>query len=108
MRWYRIPTELVPVLGNGEVFSQHPRREQDRLLNLLVAGAAADIPLDALLDLGEGWIGFNIQERLCADDHPGGAEAALHRPRLGEGVGVDRRLAFAQPLDGGHTLALKL
>ena len=94
------------LMGRLGALTEHLGGQQNRVLNLLVAGAAADIVAQGELDLIPGGIGVGVDEALGAHDHAGGAEAALHRAAVGEGVGVHILLPVGEALAGDHPLAL--
>src|SRR5262249_17469872 len=77
--------------------------------DLLVAGAAAEIPRQRLADLVVGRIRRPAEERRGRDDEPGGAEAALH------GAGLDERVLHrmevavgAEPFHGDGVWPVRL
>ena len=85
------------------------RGSLDRLDDLLVAGAAAEVAGEALLDLGAGRVRREGEQRLRGDELARDAEAALR------GAGVEERLlermepiAGRQPLDGADGRAVRL
>ena len=90
------------------VLAEEVRRHQDGVLDLLVASAAADVAADGGLHVrAAGGKGF-IEELLGGDHHAGDAEAALHRARRRERVGVDRLFAETQALDGENVRSFQL
>jgi hypothetical protein len=68
-----------------------------------VAAAAAEIPVESLLDLVVRWFGISIQERFCHHDHPVHAVTALRRLLLDkrnlQRVGVLQRAQTFQRSD---------
>src|SRR3954468_7215522 len=70
-------------------------READRVHDLLVAGAAAQVARQRLADVRVARVGVALQHLVGGDQQPRRAEAAL------DGAGVDERL-----LDGGEFRAL--
>ena len=86
--------------------AEHPRRQKDRFFDLLIAGAAADVHADRVLDLRRRRIGIAVNEPLCRHHHAGRAEAALHGARLGERIGVDCALARRESFAGDDVFAL--
>ena len=82
--------------------------QQNRINDLHIAGAAADIVSDGVGRLLPGGIGIHIQQSLGAHHHTGDAEAALNRPRHAEGVGIDLLFKIGQPLHRDDGLALQL
>ena len=95
-------------LGQRQFLPQQPGRAQDRLFNLGVAGAAADVAMERLLDLGRGRIRLGVQQALGADHHPRDAEAALDRPGVGESPGIDLLLALGEALHREHRPPVQL
>ena len=93
-------------LGELTLFAEVIRREQDRVLDLLVAGTAAEIALDGFLDVSACRVEGFIQQRLCRDDHARDAEAALYRARFSKAVLIDAHLPGVDALDGQHLFAL--
>src|SRR5487761_2728963 len=90
----------------------------DRLHDVHVAGAAAEVAGDAVADLVLGRVGVLLQEPGGLHDHPRGAEAALEpvlvQDRLRGRVGgpalphpLDRGDLAAVRLDGKHRAALR-
>ena len=92
--------EPVPVVGQPEVLVQHPAGQLDRLDDLHIARAAADVVSDGVPYLGFRRIGIHIQEALRAQDHARGAEAALDGSRLAERLCVELLLGIGQTLQG--------
>src|SRR5688572_19875547 len=91
-------------------FIAHPFcRLLDRLEDLLVAGAAAEISGDRLLDALARWIRLVLEERLGGHQDTRGAVAALGGAEVGEGAlqRMERR-PVRQALDGFDRLALAL
>ena len=76
------------------------RRHQNGILNLLVAGAAAEIAPDGLLHIGAGGGKIRVQQAFGGDDHAGNAEAALHRARLGKAMLINAHFRGGNTLDG--------
>ena len=76
--------------------------------DLHIAGAAADVVLDGGGALFLGGIVVDIQKRLGAHDHARDAEAALHRARRAEGVGIELLFKVGKPLHGEDVLAFQL
>src|SRR5438093_8574027 len=62
------------------------RRRSDRLDDVHVAGAAADVSLDGAPDLVLGRFGVRVEEVLRTHQHPGRAVAALERVVGAEGL----------------------
>ena len=88
----------------------HPvRRQPHGVQDLLVPRAAAEVAGQRLADLGVGGVRLPGQQVVGLHQQPGGAEAALHRPRLDErlleGVQV---VALREALDRADLAALGL
>src|SRR6266540_5124929 len=62
--------------GDGARVAQHRRRGLDRLHDVHVAGAAAEVARDAPADLLVSGAGVGFQQRPRGHDHARGAEAA--------------------------------
>src|SRR6266403_5273883 len=60
------------------------RGKPDRVENLLVAGAAAQVSGQAIADLLIGWIGKSLQELARRQDHSWRADSALRAARFRE------------------------
>src|SRR5687768_6205770 len=72
--------------GLPSTFMLHPpRRLFDRFENLLVAGAAAQVSRDGLLDPLPGRILLMLEQRLRGHQDAGGAVAALRGAEVGKG-----------------------
>src|SRR5688572_13281741 len=72
--------------GLPRTFMLHPARGfLDRFVDLLVAGAAAQVARNGLPYSFSGRIGFVSQQGLCGQQDAGGAIAALRRPQVSEG-----------------------
>ncbi len=84
--------------------------ERDRLDDLGVAGAAADVAGDRLDDLGARRSGIAREQRVRGQDHRRRAVAALHAVRLAERILHGRELARPgrHALDGGDGVAVGL
>ena len=76
--------ELAPARDAHGPRSPARRRQPDRVEDLLVAGAAAEVPGERLADLVLARVGRALEQRGGRDDQPGRAEAALHRARVDE------------------------
>ncbi len=98
---------LVAVRYRGPLL-EDPRRVDDRLLDLHVAGAAAEVRGEPLRQVVVRRFRVGVDDPLGADHHAGHAEPALHRPGVGKGVGVDVLLTVRQSLDGNDLLPLEL
>src|SRR5436190_4155921 len=81
-----------------------------RLDDLLVAGAAAQVPADRIADLRLGRIRIRVQQSLRGDEHSRRAVAALQAVRLAEAVlqNAHRAVGFRETLDGGDAVAVRL
>ena len=94
-------------VGRG-LAAQERAGQLDRLDDLHVAGAAAEVVAQGVPDLLGRGIGVDVEQRLGRHDHAGDAEAALHGPGQHEGlldeVRVGRR---AQALDGDDVGAVE-
>ena len=68
--------------------AHHLRRCHDSVDDLLVAGAAADVPglVEPLPDIGSGGVRVLLKQSVGGNDKSGNAEAALHRAALHESV----------------------
>src|SRR5207245_6121574 len=84
--------------------------ELHRLDDLLVAGAAAQVPADRIADLRLGRVGIRIQEGLSRYQHARSAVAALQAVRLAEAVlqHAHRAVGLRETLDGGDAVAVRL
>src|SRR5439155_12827709 len=84
-------------------------RGEDGLDDVVVAGAAAQVPLEALADVGLGRVGVLLQERHRRHHHAGGAVAALEAVVLVEGLLHRVEVPVGgQALDGGDAGAVGL
>src|SRR5919109_1713592 len=114
-RFMRAPMTLVVVCSSTWVVMASPhRRLVDGLDDVLVAGAAADVALEPVPDLGLGQpVAVRTEELDAGHDHPRRAEAALERVALPEGLlermqlavprqALDRRDLAAVGLDREH------
>ena len=75
--------------------AQETSRQLHRLDDLLVAGAAAQVPPQGVFDLLDRWLRVLVQQRLGRHDHPGRAKPAL------DGPGQDKRLLDEVRVVGG-------
>ena len=84
--------------------------ERDRIDDLLVAGAAAQVAADRLADLLLGRPRVGVEQRLRRDQHARRAVAALQRVRLAEAVlqHAQRAVGLRQALDRGDAVAVRL
>ena len=74
--------------------------QRDALDNLFVAGAAADVAADGVLDLLLGGLGVLGDERRARHDHAGDAKTALHGAHGAKGVHKGLAHVLGQALDG--------
>ncbi len=95
-------------LLHGFALAQGFGRAFDGVDDLLVTGAAADVPRQSGGDLLPGGARVLGQHRLGLHDDAGGAEAALHAALGYEGVGEHLPLPRRQPLGGDEGLALQV
>ncbi len=77
----------------------------DRVDDLLVAGAAAEVGSEGLFDLRAAWIGGAVDQGIGLDDDAGDAEAALNAAFSDESAGKDLLPKLAQPFGGRHGAA---
>src|SRR5437763_4408040 len=110
-RFMRAPMTLVVVCSSTWVVMASPhRRRVDGLDDVLVAGAAADVALEPAPDLCLGEpVAIRAEELDAGHDHPRGAEAALERVVLPEGLLERMELAaLRETLDRRHLVAVGL
>ena len=84
--------------------AEHRSGQRNALDNLLVAGAAAHVAADGVLDLLLGGLGVLGDERRARHDHAGDAKAALHGAHGAKGVHKGLAHVLGQALDG-HDVA---
>ena len=84
--------------------AEHRSGQRNALDNLLVAGAAADVAADGVLDLLLGGLGVLGDERRTRHDHAGDAKTALHGTHGAKGVHKGLAHVLGQALDG-HDVA---
>ena len=84
--------------------AEHRSGQRDALDNLLVAGAAADVAADGVLDLLLGGLGVLGDERRARHDHTGDAKTALHGTHGTKGVHKGLAHVLGQALDS-HDVA---
>src|SRR5438128_10930343 len=84
------------------------RRPLDRLDDLSIAGAAAEIARQRFADLGERGLRVRAQQRMRGDHEPGSAEATLHGARFDERAldGIERA-AVGEALDGAYLTSVR-
>src|ERR671934_273475 len=97
-RFMRAPITLVVVCSSTWVVMASPhRRRVDGLDDVLVAGAAADVPLEPAPDLRLGQpVAVRAEELDAGHDHSRRAEAALERVALPERLLQRMQLAVAR------------
>lgn len=84
--------------------AEHRSGQRNALDNLFVAGAAADVAADGVLDLLLGGLGVLGDERRTRHDHAGDAKTALHGTHGAKGVHKGLAHVLGQALDG-HDVA---
>lgn len=84
--------------------AEHRSGQRDALDDLLVAGAAADVAADGVLDLLLGGLGVPGDERRARHDHAGDAKTALHGAHGAKGVHKGLAHVLGQALDS-HDVA---
>ena len=84
--------------------AQHRSCQRNALDDLLVAGAAADVTANGVLDLLLGGLGILGDERRTRHDHAGDAKTALHGAHGAKGVHKGLTHVLGQALDG-HDVA---
>src|SRR5207245_3620475 len=105
---WRLPCQLTSSRDRGGGFDflarlggHGSRGGLDRLDDVLVAGAAAEVPLDPQPDLLLGWLRIAFQQLLGRHDHARRAVAALQAMLVPEGLLQRVQLApHGQALDG--------
>ena len=75
--------------GDIRVIAEQLRGKQDRVFNLFITRAAADVVLDGFLDVRTRGVRIQVYQAFCADDHAGRAKTALHGARRRKRIGVD-------------------
>src|SRR5215510_114017 len=81
----------------------------DRLENLDISTAAADIAIEVAPNVFSGGLGMCLQERCAGQQHPRSAEATLGRAAVDEGFLEGIQVASRrQTFDRRHTLARRL
>ena len=84
--------------------AEHRSCQRNALDDLLVAGAAADVAADGVLDLLLGGLGILGDQRRTRHDHTGDAKTALHGAHGAKGVHKGLAHVLGQALDG-HDVA---
>src|SRR5215213_7782552 len=87
--WIELGVRYAKLAGYMGALPQVLGSPLDRLHDVDVARAAADVPLESVLDLVLGRVWVAVQERDSADDHARGAEATLKAVLLVEAL-LDR------------------
>ena len=95
-------------LGGNLALAQQARGDFDRLDDLHIARAAADVVAQRMADFFLRGIGVCIQQGLGGDHHAGNAEAALHGACLAEGKGINVLFKVRKPFHGENVPALQL
>jgi hypothetical protein len=92
-----------------DALTLHRRGHLDRIDNLLVAGATAEIAINRRLNLVTGGIDIGFEESGADDEESRRAEAALATAGLGEAL-LNRMqmMAIGQTLDRGDRRAFSL
>jgi hypothetical protein len=101
---------IIRGLGKGSSLSGYLTSGcLNRLHDLHITRAAADISMEPAADLLFGGVGIFIQEGFGRQDHPRGAETALHGKMIDESLlqGVQVPF-FSQPFDGQNLFPLGL
>src|SRR3954449_988983 len=96
--------------GGGAAGTQCAGRVAHGPHDVLVPGAAAQVPFEALADLGVGGIGIVVEQVDRSHDHAGRAEPALQGVPVVEGL-LDRVqgvVRTGEALDGGDVAAIGL
>ena len=101
---HAVVVAALQVLVNLLFAAEHRSGKRDALDNLFVAGAAADVAADGVLDLLLGGLGVLGDERRTRHDHAGDAKAALHGAHGAKGVHKGLAHVLGQALDG-HDVA---
>ena len=102
----RLPDPAVPGRLRQGALPPGARHQLDRLDDLRVAGAAAEVAVDRPRDLLAARAGLPVEEVLGAERDPGDAEPALDAPGGGERLRDDLALAGGDALEGQHLAAL--
>ena len=84
--------------------AEHRSGQRNALDNLFVAGAAADVAADGVLNLLLGGLGVLGDQRRTRHDHAGDAKTALHGAHGAKGVHKGLAHVLGQALDG-HDVA---
>src|SRR2546425_3203282 len=102
----RVPIQRFP--GGLRDFPPHPRRGQlDRFVDLDVAGAAAEVAGQRVLDLVTGGVRVGGQQGFGRQQKRGGTVAALCGAEIGEGLLQRMQLSvLCHPLDGAHRVSV--
>ena len=85
--------------------TEHRSGQRDALDNLFVAGAAADVTANGVLDLLLGGLGVLGDERCTRHDHTGDAKTALHGAHGTKGVHKGFAHVLGQALNGHDVTA---
>ena len=101
---HAVVVAALQVLVNLLFAAEHRSCQRNALDNLLVAGAAADVAADGVLDLLLGGLGVLGDERCTRHDHAGDAKPALYGAHGAKGVYKGLAHVLGQALDG-HDVA---
>ena len=103
----QLPLPLIRFIGEMSL-PQDPGGDLHTFHDLHIAGTAADIITQGKTDLLLGGIRIHIQQPFSRHHHTGDTEAALHRSRLPEAVGVSLLLKIAEAFrrDDGFSFQL--
>ena len=102
---YAVVIAALQVLVDPLFTAEHRSGQRDALDNLFVAGAAADVAADGVLDLLLGGLGILGDERRTRHDHAGDAKAALHGAHGAKSVHKGFAHVLGQALDGHNVAA---
>ncbi len=92
----------------GELAAQEAAGQLDRVDDLDVAGATAEVAAERALHLGAGGVRVGLEQLGGGHDHAGDAEAALHGPGQHERLLDEARpVRRAEPLDRGDLGAVE-
>ena len=101
---HAVVVAALQVLVNLLFATEHRSGQRNALDDLLVAGAAADVAADGVLDLFLGGLGILGDKRRTRHNHAGDAKAALHGAHGAKGVHKGLAHVLGQTLDG-HDVA---
>ena len=101
---HAVVVAALQALVNLLFAAEHRSGQRNALDNLFVAGAAADVAADGVLDLLLGGLGVLGDERCTRHDHAGDAKTALHGAHGTKGVHKGLAHVLGQALDS-HDVA---